>query len=191
MVPSSVCKQEPALCAFFFLAHQGVACLRRETESPLQSFSVVWHHLSHQSNLRAQTFFPVCSSTSFRPSAGPGEALSVVERQPRGQLGECEGCHTVSIEPLKGQDFFYMVVSLPMLGGASPELLAEAGRGPCGAMAVCTVPSPQSPRLPLATLPAAYKSTNPSLLLYNMNHSILLLKYFTFLFFAFHMQKPF
>lgn len=188
----STCKQElVVLCLFLFFAHQDVACLRRQTESSLQSVSVVCHHLSHQTHLRAQTFFPACSSISCRPSAGPGKAMSVVERQPRRQLDECEGCHTVSIEPLKGQEVFYIVVSLPILGRASPELLDEAGRGPSGAMAVCTMPSPQSLRLPLATLPAEYKSTNPSLLLYNMNHFILLLKYFAFLFFTFHMQKPF
>lgn len=176
----------------FFFAHQDVACLTRETESPLRCFRVVCHHLSHQSNLRAQTFFPEHSSTSCRASDGPGKAVSTAERQLRRQLDERECCHTVSIQPLKEQDFFYIVVFLLILGGASPELLDEAGRVPCGAVAVCTMPSSQSLRLPLATLPAEYKSTNPSLLLYNMNHFILLLKYFAFLFFlSFHMQKPF
>lgn len=167
----------------FFFAHQDVACLRRETESPLWCFSVVCHHLSHQSNLRAQTFFPEHSSTSSRASDGPGKAMSAAERQLRWRLYECECCHTVSIKPLKGQDFFYRVVFLVILGGGSPELLDEAGRVPCGVVAVCTMPSPQLLRLPLATLPAEYKNTNPSLLLYNMNHFILLLKYFAFLFF--------
>lgn len=181
-MPSSVWKQALVLWAFFF-AHQDVACPTRETESPLRCFSVVCHHLSHQSNLRAQTFFPEHSSTSCRASDGPGKAMSAAERQLRQQLDERECCHAVSIQPLKEQDFFYIVVFLLILGGASPELLDEAGRVPCGAVAVCTMPSPQLLRLPLATLPAEYKSTNPSLLLYNMNHFILLLKYFAFLFF--------
>lgn len=87
---------------------------------------------------------------------------------------------------------FYVVFPLVILVDAAiPELLDEAGKGPCGVVAACTMPSPQSLRFPLAALPAEYESTNPSLLLYYMNHFILLLKYFAFLFFTFHMQKPF
>lgn len=127
-MPSSVCKQEH----FWVFAHQNVACLRRETASPLPSVSVVCQHLSHQSNPRAQTSFPAHSPTSCRASYGPGKEMSVVERQPRQQPDEHEGCHTVSIEPLKEQGFFYMGVSLLNLGELVQSCWVRLAGDPAG-----------------------------------------------------------
>jgi len=62
------------------------------------------------------------------------------------------------IKLLEEQEGFDAVVFLLVLGGAGPELLGEAGRGPVGTVGDVL-------KLPLAILSTEDKSTSPSLLL--------------------------
>lgn len=106
-MPSSVCKQELILWVFLFFCPSRCCMPQEGDRKPsAECVSVVCHHLSQQSNLRAQTFFPVHSSISCRASDGPGKAMSVAKRQLRQQPDEHEGCLTDAIKPLKEQEYF-------------------------------------------------------------------------------------